>query len=246
MKNLNKLLIASTIAFASMGVSAELVQLDGIYENSWLTDGDRLVTLDESTGKEWLDLSVTAGLTYSELSERLNTDLLGWRLPSYSEIEKLLIDHTLFSNVTGYDYRGGSLNYNSSRKFIANFTRNDDLEPLAMELAAWIIDPLNSNAKRLTDIYAWKAGSYFKSQILGLDYSDNTSLEATTDASAYTDIGYWLISDGGITLSSINDPLINANNPDAPVNNVSSVPLPSTSLLLGLGLAGFIRKKDKK
>jgi hypothetical protein len=51
----------------------------------------------------------------------------------------------------------------------------------------------------------------------------------------------FLVSDGGTTLSSINNPSLNANNVNAP----SSVPLPATALLMGLGLTRFMRRKEK-
>lgn len=54
----------------------------------------------------------------------------------------------------------------------------------------------------------------------------------------------FLVSDGGASLSSINNPSLNANNASAPINQ-ASVLLPATIGLLGLAMAGlsFRRKK---
>lgn len=50
-----------------------------------------------------------------------------------------------------------------------------------------------------------------------------------------------LVSDGGTTLSSINNPSLNINNANDPIN---SVPLPATTLLFAFGAAGFLRRKN--
>jgi hypothetical protein len=69
-----------------------------------------------------------------------------------------------------------------------------------------------------------------------------SNLNATNDtSSSYTAYGVYLVSDGGTTQSSLNDPSLNANNANAP----SSVPLPATAALLGLGLLGFGARRKK-
>lgn len=53
-------------------------------------------------------------------------------------------------------------------------------------------------------------------------------------------LGYFLVSDGGVTLSSIQDPTLNANNANSPYNVSESLGM--ASFLLG-GLAFARRKK---
>jgi hypothetical protein len=76
-----------------------------------------------------------------------------------------------------------------------------------------------------------RAGSYTNgslySLVFGLEYLQSTSRDLKFNAPNYpTDVfGVFLVSDGGVTLSSINDPTINANNPAAPVNTVTVPPI---------------------
>ena len=51
---------------------------------------------------------------------------------------------------------------------------------------------------------------------------------SNTLVSSFSGSGAFLVSDGGTTLSSINNPALNGNNPNAPVNNqpVTDVPAP--------------------
>jgi hypothetical protein len=75
------------------------------------------------------------------------------------------------------------------------------------------------------------------------DYIAFNSNWAVTNNTNYSNdaFGVYLVSDGGTTLSSINDPSLNANNANAP----ASVPLPATAALLGLGLLGFGARRKK-
>jgi hypothetical protein len=58
-------------------------------------------------------------------------------------------------------------------------------------------------------------------------------------------VGMFMVSDGGTTLSSQQDPAINANNPAAPINNVSAAN-PATLSLLGLSLMGLSFRRRAK
>lgn len=57
---------------------------------------------------------------------------------------------------------------------------------------------------------------------------------------ASSDFGVYLVSDGGVTLSSINDPTLNQNNPNSP----AKLSVPGAIAALGLaGLFGWRRRK---
>jgi hypothetical protein len=73
---------------------------------------------------------------------------------------------------------------------------------------------------------------------VGLSSNNNESNNTNFSFITY---GVYLVSDGGTTLSLINDPSLNANNANAP----ASVPLPATAALLGLGLLGFGARRNK-
>jgi len=49
--------------------------------------------------------------------------------------------------------------------------------------------------------------------------------------------GRWLVNDGGVSLSSINNPELNIKNPDAPINDVS---VPFFFAALFFALFGFL------
>jgi hypothetical protein len=57
--------------------------------------------------------------------------------------------------------------------------------------------------------------------------------------------GYFIVSDRGYSLSSINNPALNINNPMSPINNVVDVPEPSTIGLFGLASIFLLRLKKK-
>ena len=71
--------ICACLAVVSFNASAALVSMD------LNTSGDGLITLDESTGLKWLDLSVTVGQNYVD-AETLNP---GWRYATNAEVEAI-------------------------------------------------------------------------------------------------------------------------------------------------------------
>lgn len=79
-----KALLVSALSLGFSGFAqAELVQGD------WLTDGDGLSTLDTRTGKEWLNLSQTVGMSLSEVTAALEGELSGWELAGVDDVMEL-------------------------------------------------------------------------------------------------------------------------------------------------------------
>jgi len=83
------LLLATTafaLLLASGTASAAYVHQD------YATSGDGLTTLDQSTGIEWLKLSVTKGMSIEQVAAKMGAGGLfdGWRFPTGEEVESVL------------------------------------------------------------------------------------------------------------------------------------------------------------
>lgn len=233
MKTLNKLIIASTIAFASMGANAELIATD------WKTTGDSLATLDAETGIEWLDLTQTDGMSINQAEGLLSSTFAGWRLPTRNEVTQMMVnafpskaaivqgsgsweftDATLDNDADNFRALFGKTHNNPTYDYSIGMFKNNEVGAQYSVLYSGVLDTPNNDSVYLL--------------------SNNNQ---TNDANyANTIFGIYLVSDGGTTLSSINNPSLNANNANAP----ASVPLPATAFLMIFGLAGLMRKKAKK
>jgi hypothetical protein len=216
-----------------MSANAELIATD------WKTSGDTLATLDESTGIEWLDLTQTDGMSIDTAEGLLSSTFAGWRLPTRSEVTQLMAnafpskssylqgsrsgswaydDRALDNKVDKFRSLFGTTNTNSTYDYSSGLFKNDVGAPYAV-LYSGIADRKSDDRLTLNS---------------NLNLSNNTNY-------AYDPYGVYLVSNGGTTLSSINDPSLNANNANAP----ASVPLPATASLFGLGLLGFgARRKN--
>ena len=172
-------------------------------ETDWKTNGDKLATLDTTTGKEWLDTTQTAGDSYNTTIGKLSNELDGWRLPTESEVVDLWT--RLFPGwhnvTTSSDYSPGS-----SRANEIVFMEN---------LFGSITD--GSNDRRIHALYE-RADSTLN--WIGMYYSNSSNIYRMHGTGKTTNEGYFynnsdpnfstfLISDGGTTLSSKNNPAIN-------------------------------------
>ena len=72
------------VSLFSATANAELVERD------WNNEGDGLITLDTVSGKKWLDLTVTDGMSINSVSELLSTTYAGWDLATQSDIDELM------------------------------------------------------------------------------------------------------------------------------------------------------------
>lgn len=87
----NKSIIDTTcacLAIVSLNVTAIPSSVD------WQTAGDALITYDPITQLEWLDLSVTAGMSYSDVSAQRGVGGIfqGWRYATRKQVT-ILWDH---------------------------------------------------------------------------------------------------------------------------------------------------------
>jgi hypothetical protein len=231
MKLLSTIFAVSTLALASMSASAQLISTD------WKNTGDKLATLDESTGIEWLDLTQTDNMSIDTAEGLLSSRFEGWRLPTRSEVTQLMVN--AFPSQASYMQGSGATVFNSS----TTDNEADNFRRLFGTTYAY------SSYDYTRGMFKNDHGgqySVLNSGVNDRNYDDRITLYSnaswTNDTSySSTLLGVYLVSDGGTTQSSLNDPSLNANNANAP----SSVPLPATAALLGLGLLGFGARRKK-
>lgn len=225
---MKKFLTVMCLFALSSSASANFVATD------WKNTGDGLATLDSHSGLEWLDITQTYNQSYNAVAARLQTDLAGWRFPTYEELVGL------FSRV------------------VPSVNPTAGLHPLVNSTAS----PIWQNAVLFNNLFAtsltsnprWVQALFEKDGVIKMAgfYMSSTSVQYWSLENQYTfsrtnpisTKGVFLVSDGGVTLSSINNPDLNINNPSAPVNNppepppvVTDVNSPAAvGLLLSLGL----------
>jgi hypothetical protein len=231
MKLLSTIFAVSTLALASMSASAQLISTD------WKSTGDKLATLDESTGIEWLDLTQTDGMSIDTAESLLSSRFEGWRLPTRSEVTQLMVN--AFPSQASYVQGAGAWNW-------SNRTTDNEADNFRLLFGTTQFTSSYDNTRGM-----FKNDPGVQSSVLYSGVNDRknddfitlySNANVTNDTNYSNDsIGVYLVSDGGTTQSSLNDPSLNANNANAP----SSVPLPATAALLGLGLLGFGARRKK-
>jgi hypothetical protein len=231
MNKLQKLFAVSTLALASMSASAQLISTD------WKNTGDKLATLDESTGIEWLDLTQTDGMSIDTAESLLSSRFEGWRLPTRSEVTQLMVNafpsEASLVQGSGAWGRTNTTTDNEADNFRLLFGTTQVSSSSDTSYGLFKNDPGGQYSVLISGAYDTKSDDYI-TLYSNANFTNDTS---------YTSSSYavYLVSDGGTTQSSLNDPSLNANNANAP----SSVPLPATAALLGLGLLGFGARRKK-
>lgn len=176
---------------------------------------DKLVVLDTTTGIEWLRLQSTRNKTMNQVISQLETNYKGWRLPTHDEVKDM---YTRFSslygvtnpNVGDVETRSG-VYLNAAQGFVRTFGNSSitDYRHIGMFLDS------SGNAKV---IGAYSDGYYPYAYYYGL--GNNVFRTVSKDYVYYNGQvwGTFLVNDGGLTLSSINNPYLNINNPNSPIN----------------------------
>jgi hypothetical protein len=89
-----------------------------LVESDWLDAGDSRATLDLESGKKWLDLTETMGMSIGQVENLLNTTYQGFTLATESQIQALLIssfsehyfqDESHFDDEAARGHRGGNI-----------------------------------------------------------------------------------------------------------------------------------------
>lgn len=215
-----KTVLASVLLLSLASLSAQAA----FVETDWKNTNDKLATLDTTTGLEWLDLTQTGGKSINEVKLQLDTLYAGWRMPTYAEMQTLAMN--LFPVITNPEanYHGVGV----SQQDIGTHTLfGRNVQPYTYGLYE---RNGSSNILATRDDYNWV---YFNYQ-----WANNLDFKRVYE-------GVYLVSDGGTTLSSINNPQLNINNPNAPVNQVVadvSAPLALGTLGLLLAMCGLRSK----
>lgn len=231
-------LLSTVLALSSIAFSANAA----FVSTDWQVAGDKKATLDTETGLEWLDLTQTDGKSYVEVSALLSTTLSGWRFPTPSEVHQMMA--SFFSVLTGYE----DSVYNV-KKSTPQGSGEHANGPLFRSLFGHTYTYYQSGNDWSYASYGLfknddgtivMSGEHRRNYWNGSYYSiyhnyDLNAASNVTDVTRYVNGGYFLVSDGGVTLSSINDPQLNVNNPKSPVNQqpVNDVASPL------FGMAGF-------
>lgn len=235
-------LFAITALTLSVSSHAAFVATD------WKTSGDGLATLDTSTGIEWMDLSQTRGRSIQYVMDNLSTEFAGWRLPTQAEVQQMM--RNFFSGVYTFNSTTGRVRVNSSSKtriiqfetiFSRIYHKSSDDRGNYFSRGLYLGDDGNVKSAGAYRQTHWSVENH------DLDYIFNVSSSLTYSGNQCTAwntpcYSVWLVNDGGVTLSSIADPTININNPNAPINNPITPPGESASDVSAplLGFIGFL------
>ncbi len=235
MNILTKLLTAGVFAITSLGANAELLATD------YLSEGDMKSTLDTQSGLEWLDLTYTDGMSIDQVKAALPTTFSGWRMPTPDEVVSLMM-HAIPSKADFVQTLGNaSWFYNDISLFqeVDNFasffgyTQDSGQHHYSMGMFESA-----SGQTLYSGILDDQSPSYDMVLYSGALYSSKTN-------AAHNSVGVFLVSDGGTTLSSINNPNINNIGFSGDVNAPADVDVPVALGLVGLlGLLAGPRRKQ--
>lgn len=217
--------IALLTALYSAAASASLQSIH------WKSNGDGQVTLDTSTGIEWLDLTVTRGKSIDEVSAMLQSSYAGWRLPTASEMRTLLF------SVHEYVIHNDLEYVNSKPASAENIVRH-----LMMGVTE---GNQTSSGLYLNDggVYAFLSAGYVSG---GNGYTYFNHYRGVSTGYKTESSGVYLVSDGGASWSSLNDPSLNINNPNAPINQLPPIADVSTAGWFSLALLPLLFRRNKK
>ena len=227
---LKSLLFTISITLFSSLAHADFIASD------WKSSGDAQATLDDETGLEWLRLSNTQNMTYSEVVNELQDggQFEGWRFPTTTEIRQLVLStsshNAIIADKINDDNYYRNINYNSTWantwRQVFGTTQYSSGYRLT-SFGVMVDDDGDFNMYGVARYYNPTSQRFYINWENGNNYTDHNSL------------AYFLVSEGGVTLSSINDPTW---------NQVAGQTNPVPSFAFGAGLLAFlaVRKVNKK
>lgn len=247
--------MAGSVIFAALFSStahADFVNID------WKEAGDQRAVVDTETGIEWLKLaesyneSASGALAQTGSGQKYE----GWRLATESEVLNMmltLLDVTeeqlesasqglVTNNVYGVrrdDYLDDFTLWENALGSYAVMNASQYIKEAYLGYGVYLSDDGNEvMSGRLYHVNDDSGGSSSAEDV----YRQKTTVVYKNEGQSPSPvIGVFLVNDGGVTLSSIQDPSINANNPNAP----TSVSLGGgvSALILMLGAARLRRRR---
>lgn len=249
--------MAGSVIFAALFSStahADFVNID------WKEAGDNRAVVDTETGIEWLKLTETLGQTISDVVAKTSAgeEFDGWRIATQSEVAEMMVNMEV---MTAQDISEGGLYGRSFRTNYENYIYPDrERDPNIQKWRSVFGTHEPSRLGYNTAYSSLSYGRYYNTAggivEAGYDYyytnpissqdgkryhrgQARNAVSANDTAAAHD--GVFLVNDGGVTLSSIQDPSINANNPNAPTS--VSVGGGVSALILMLGAARLRRRR---
>jgi len=244
---MRKVAVTAVLLLTMGSASAELIKVD-------LSETGSLgVTLDSDTGLEWLGLRSTLGMSMNEAL----TAFSGWRLATEFEVNTV-VDKVRqgerYSSYFGSAFQQDISLYNSSNSGNSYFVQyagklfntfqGGNTAPYQSGVSMRVGSGLHLS-DTTGGLLLTGGNSFSDSNGTYIRYNDITSSNLS-DVKDYkgAQMSVFLVSDGGQSFASLQDPTLNINNPNAPINNATAVSEPGASAILGLGLMGLaVRRK---
>jgi hypothetical protein len=224
-----KTIFAALLLLNFASAHAELVHSD------YLVEGDQRATLDTETGIEWLKLNNTPSHTINSALDAFE----GWRLPTASDVNAIMA--SVFYEISD-DFNASQHTYMGAN--YENFTAQYNTWATMMgQSGTHQGNPVNYGNYLMDNGVGAAAGAFNNENVL-FDYQADVYTR-NYNGSFYS---IFLVSDGGVTLSSVESPENNAANPNSPYSKAQAVAVPISQYGISLSLIALMfmgRLKNK-
>jgi len=209
--------LASTVVVLTLSgsVNAAIISTD------WQTADDDLITQDTASGLEWLDLTVTAGMSFNDVSAQFGSggNYDGWRYATRAEVAGLWDSFGGDGVYTGWSSGNNGL-FDVVSSYVGDLYCESAGCTTGSGVSSWLTGDTNPQYSGL--VYRAQSGDFLSNPLNSTQ--DNFDIES----------GLYRMDIGTVSVGS------------ALVREVSPVPVPAAVWLFGSGLislVGFARHK---